>query len=323
MRAIHRAAHLELGDVADELFGEMNFELRVPIDEAQAMWGRLTELDTDGTLGTRIGRRQLNSDGILLLLNHAAGAQSNLARALRITSRYYALVSSHAELSIGIVGESDKRELRVRSIYGAGARSRTVSQATLAALLEAIRATSSDPVKPLRVHFSAPAPPVVCERLKRLYEAPVFAGTGEDALYLAAELASAPLTHFDSEKARVLEGAVKNALMAMETTSVFQEEVVKEIQAMLPEAPTLEAVGSRLGFTRRSFQRRLSSESVSFRKLCLSTRLEIARGYLEAGGSVTDVAFLVGYSDATTFSRAYRKAMGHPPNEDSAGNIFA
>ena len=57
-------------------------------------------------------------------------------------------------------------------------------------------------------------------------------------------------------------------------------------------------------------------EGLSFREVCSRTRAEIARGYLAGGASVTEVAFLIAYSDATAFSRAYRAVFGHAPNRD-------
>ena len=84
----------------------------------------------------------------------------------------------------------------------------------------------------------------------------------------------------------------------------------------LPDGPpTGEAVAARLHLSARSLQRRLADEGNSFSELLDATRLELARSYLEAGThTVGEVTFLLGYSDASAFSRAFKRWTGVAPS---------
>lgn len=106
------------------------------------------------------------------------------------------------------------------------------------------------------------------------------------------------------------------ARMAPIEASAIQDEVIKETQMLLPSPTKIEMVAARLALSSRVLQRRLTDAGLSFRDLAVQTRADIARGYLQVGGTVAEVALLVGYADATAFTRMYKKATGRLPNED-------
>ncbi len=66
----------------------------------------------------------------------------------------------------------------------------------------------------------------------------------------------------------------------------------------------------------RTFQRRLKEDNISYKVLVEETRKSLAMEYLTAGEySVNEIAFLVGYSEAPNFFRAFRSWTGMSPLE--------
>jgi AraC-like DNA-binding protein len=66
----------------------------------------------------------------------------------------------------------------------------------------------------------------------------------------------------------------------------------------------------------RSLQRRLHEQGRSLQSLLGELRVELARRYLaEPGESVSEVAFLLGFSEVSTFHRAFRRWTGQTPGE--------
>lgn len=76
----------------------------------------------------------------------------------------------------------------------------------------------------------------------------------------------------------------------------------------------LSHVASALHVSPRTFQRKLQEHGESFTQLVDGVRKEMAERYLEdASLSLTDIAFLLGYSEQSAFARAYKRWTGHAP----------
>jgi AraC-like DNA-binding protein len=80
--------------------------------------------------------------------------------------------------------------------------------------------------------------------------------------------------------------------------------------------PTQTEIARRLALSERTLQRHLKAEGHNFAELLDSVRKELARSYLrDAALSVSEVAFLLGYSEPSSFHRAFRRWEGEAPSE--------
>jgi AraC-like DNA-binding protein len=71
-----------------------------------------------------------------------------------------------------------------------------------------------------------------------------------------------------------------------------------------------------LGTSERTLDRRLSAEGTSFRELLDGVRLEMAGRYLrDPRLSLAEIAFLLGYSEASAFHRSFKRWTGRTPLE--------
>jgi AraC-like DNA-binding protein len=79
--------------------------------------------------------------------------------------------------------------------------------------------------------------------------------------------------------------------------------------------PRIDWVAAKLGTTRRSLQRRLSSHGTSFNHLVEDTLFHRAKVLLRDGTApITDIALQLGYADAAHFTRAFRRWAGVAPS---------
>jgi AraC-like DNA-binding protein len=78
---------------------------------------------------------------------------------------------------------------------------------------------------------------------------------------------------------------------------------------------TIEHVAKRLGLTARSLQRRLKDESTSFQGVREQVRQELAQRYLEERLSISEISFLLGFSEPSAFFRAFKRWTGLTPVE--------
>lgn len=78
----------------------------------------------------------------------------------------------------------------------------------------------------------------------------------------------------------------------------------------------LEDVAERLGLHPRTLNRHLREDGTNFRALLNQARAELAQQWLQATQmSMTDIALALGYSDLSSFSRAFQRLTGTSPSE--------
>jgi AraC-like DNA-binding protein len=66
----------------------------------------------------------------------------------------------------------------------------------------------------------------------------------------------------------------------------------------------------------RTLQRALSDNGVTFRDLVANARLEVARRKLaDPSMKIDEIGRLLGYSESTHFTRAFRRHTGRTPSE--------
>lgn len=79
--------------------------------------------------------------------------------------------------------------------------------------------------------------------------------------------------------------------------------------------PSLERVAAGLGLTPAALQRRLREQNLSFSTLIDQVRRELALHYLRRRLPVSELAPLLGYSETSAFSRAFRRWFDASPRQ--------
>src|SRR5258708_39749304 len=84
--------------------------------------------------------------------------------------------------------------------------------------------------------------------------------------------------------------------------------------------PTAEEVAELLGLSLRTLHRRLARDGLSYQSVLDSMRRRVATEFLENTHlSMDQVAERVGFADATSFRKAFRKWTGHSPTHYRRG----
>jgi AraC-like DNA-binding protein len=92
------------------------------------------------------------------------------------------------------------------------------------------------------------------------------------------------------------------------------DRVRKVILAGVGQFPPAAEVAVQLGLSSRTLSRLLSAEGCTYNSVVDTVRYEKAKEYLlDTDWSVEDIAGLLGYSDASNFTRAFRKWNGQSP----------
>lgn len=131
----------------------------------------------------------------------------------------------------------------------------------------------------------------------------------EDALVLFISRNESMWEFFEPE--------LKRRLSMMETDDSCAARVRSALMELLPSGEcTIDDVAKKLGYSKRSLQRKLQEEDTNFQKQLNHTRELLARTYLANTDMTTeDIAFLLGYQESGSFLRAFTVWTGQTVNE--------
>lgn len=89
-----------------------------------------------------------------------------------------------------------------------------------------------------------------------------------------------------------------------------------KILSQLRHESSAEDIASAMGMSVRTLRRRLSDCGMSFNRIRLDVRMQVAMRYLTTTTiSIERIADFVGYSDQATFTRAFKEWKGDTPNQ--------
>jgi AraC-like DNA-binding protein len=115
----------------------------------------------------------------------------------------------------------------------------------------------------------------------------------------------------------IVERHLQELLAAAPSETDWLAEIRNAVAESVPDgAPTIQTIAKRMGASVRTLQRRLGDHGVVFKDLVAETRRDLALRYLAHGtAELTEIAFLVGYSELSAFHRAFKKWTGETPQE--------
>lgn len=201
---------------------------------------------------------------------------------------------------------------------GVGARRGLLLTTELAAAagVALCREVNHSGFKPKAVYFSH-SPPTTTEFHETYFNCPVVFNAGKDGFEVeSADLLAVNRLGDDAVSAFFdthLEGEI--ASIAAEIT--LEQRVTRLITQQLSEGvPALADIAKQLNKSGRTLQRRLSEENLIYQQLVDTARKELAVRLLQTSNySLAEVAFLSGYAEQSTFTRAFKRWCGQTPTE--------
>jgi AraC-like DNA-binding protein len=115
---------------------------------------------------------------------------------------------------------------------------------------------------------------------------------------------------------QVLEGHANEILARLPARAGLALEIQRVLASRVAGGDTrIESIGREFGMSARTLQRRLADEGVSYQKLLDDTRKGAAGRYVaESTLAIGEIAYLLGYSEAAPFHRAFKRWYGRTPD---------
>lgn len=191
---------------------------------------------------------------------------------------------------------------------------RLSNEATLASAVSLCRQVCPVPFSPIEVLVRHPAPKSMAFH-ERWFGCPVTFEADLDAILISAEAMERPNILGDEGISQYLISHLDTELAEVTTLPPIVGQAKDAIAQTLSEGtPRMADIARGLGLSARSFHRRLSEHGLSFQVLAEETRRELAEGLLrDEQYSLAEVAFLTGFSEQSSFTRAFKRWLGTTP----------
>ena len=280
---------------------------RVGKELMEQLWLEAERLTNNPCIGFEVGMNFRTSN--LHAVGYAWLASATLREAMERLVRYQRLLST--ALQMDVMEDGDGFHLQIDPSPGVD----LADDAAFTGVVAMIRDLTYADFKPLSVHMMRPEPPCV-SALSEFFQCPVEYQSSLDKITFTVESVDEPLSRPNPALAQSSEEVAREYLVNMDRKDVVARARMAVIDHLPDGEPSRREVASELAMSERTLARRLSDRDYTFSSLVDEVRGQLAREYLrQSRFSVTDVAFLLGFSDQSNFARAFKRWTNESPTE--------
>ncbi len=187
----------------------------------------------------------------------------------------------------------------------------------MAAITSWASANAPAPVRPLRVGFHYERPADVSPYEALFSPAPIIFGADASYQIYDTNVLDQPVIGASHDVFKVFEEKVQRTLGNLESGDTWAFRTRQRIlTALKGDAPNVDSVASELAVSVRKLQQQLAVENTSYSMLLSEARRDLAEEFLKAGEVSNDeIAYLLGYSEMSVFSRSFKKWTGQTPSD--------
>lgn len=311
----------EYGLAPDELLAQAGVDAQalanptalVPLIDVMRLFATVLGRTGDNTLGLKLGGNvQVRSFPVL---GYVIMGSANIGEAIERLLRFEKIVGELGRASLEEHG--DALLLRwycpVPDPYA-----RYVRDAAVAGWIGLSRAVIDVVTSPQEVHFEHPAPPAAeIAVYEGFFRCPVRFGQPHTGILLPREWLALPLRSADPALGNIMEEHASRLLADFSSGINLVNEVRSAVYRRLASGePDIETIAADLGMASRALQARLRKSDLTFSELVDEVRKSAAAVLIEDERlTLVNAAFLLGFAEQSSFTRAFRRWYGVAPGE--------
>lgn len=287
-----------------------NPKARLPVAACNIAWLRASSRITDPCFGVKAGEHWHPS--MFGALGYAWLASTSLREALGRLARYTDLVLERGAVE---VSDGSGGDVTVTLSYqGSPFTLPALADATLSILLRLCRLNAGDALNPKRITLFHSAPSNAGSYFS-YFRCPVEFDAERDSLTLDKKVVDEPLPTANPHLAHLNDQEIIRYLAGLDRNRIVDRARATIIEQLASGRVSGETVARALHVSVRTLNRQLQGEGTSFKSLLDDTRCKLAGTYLsDEHISLTQIAFMLGFSEPSAFTRAYRRWTGQPPS---------
>ncbi|HCS29407.1 MAG TPA: AraC family transcriptional regulator [Spongiibacteraceae bacterium] len=286
-------------------------QVRYPHAAQHKFWQVVEEVSGDPLIGLHLAEKMAIHKG--QVWEYLFLSSPTFGHGLRRTLDFQRLVSDASDWQLEV--DDDDACLRVQYTHSDNAELRHLSEASMYYMIRYFQTLTQDGFVPTRIGFSHPAAAPLTE-YAALYGCEVAFEQAEPGLHFPARILEEPSSRAEPELLRLHEQLANERLAKLE-----KQDVVIEVRSAIAEIlergqPELTDIAERLGISPRVLRSRLTEADTSFNQVLSDYRCYLAKRLLSrTEESVGDVVYLTGFSEPSTFYRAFKRWTNMTPVE--------
>jgi AraC-like DNA-binding protein len=285
---------------------------RLPGEAVSALWQAALKLSGDPGLGLRVALAV--PFGAYRVIDFLAASAPTVGEGLRRVARYFPIINS--ALTWEIDDGPATMTLALTHPTVPGTLPRPYAEYALAVTILHCRRASGFDWPLVEVRFAFAEPPVTTEHA-RVFGCPVRFGAERSSFAIARATRDQPSQAASSDLLRTLEEHADRLIAGLRAGSVVSAQVARLIGEELQGGePSLAKIARRMAMSPRTLQRRLELEQTAFAEVLDRTRRNFAEAYIkERNLALTEIAYLLGFSEPSAFTRAFQRWYGVAPSQ--------
>ncbi len=311
-----RTAVLAVAQIEAALLTEPS--ARVPAAAFAQLWMAVARALDDEFFGLDSRRMKV---GTFAMLCRALAGQATVGAALQLALRGFGLCFDDIAASLRLAAGSATLQIDNRIAAGrddADARdARRFADETLLVMLHGLLCWLAGRRVPLTRVDWGHAMPAHAEEYRRMFAPLLHFDAAATAVQFDARVLAAPLRLSDASLKAFLRDAPQSVFLKQVRGQGLADGVRRLCRAVIDRgdaAPTLQALAKVLGLSAATLRRRLDDEGSRWQLLKDEVRRDLALQLLAEGElGVGEIAARLGFDDASTFYRAFRKWTGQAP----------
>ena len=167
--------------------------------------------------------------------------------------------------------------------------------------------TTLNQYSPMRVRFSHKRPADITH-YQELFQCPLEFEAPVNEIIFDAQFLKVPLPQVDRELHQLMKQKADSLLSGLALSDSLHQQVVNVLRHCLPKhEANIVTVANTLNISERTLRRHLSDEGFTFAQVLVDVRSRLSMLYLKNSDlSILDVALLLGYSNQSAFTSAFK-----------------
>ena len=268
------------------------------------------DLTQDEALGFHIAQRV--DPGVFSPVGYASMSSKTFEDALVLGMQYQDIITYGVALEL--IREADRVSVKLVSTIPGNPLSRFVVELGLAGMVKLGRTLTDFNIPYQQVSFRYPPPPY-CQEYEAFFQCPLEFNAPFNQLVFAPEVLALPILHADPILSNMMKKICETMLASIPKDQSLTAQVRHyTVQLFEMQFPGFEDVAAKLGMSPRTLRRKLKEEETSFQEILDDVRCKLSMAYLKKPTlSINEIALLMGFSEPSTFHRAFKKWTGQTP----------